>query len=78
MKYRKLRIVDDSELDTDEIQIGTSQLMTVRESNLSVRNSGKLEQKAIFLSDYIDGQHVAKWIIARDELGILCAIPLSE
>ena len=77
MEYKNIKIVDSSDLQ-NEILIRKSQLINMHGFLPVIRSAGNLTNKAIYLNDFIDGLEVDEWIIAKDELGDLCAIPLKK
>ena len=75
MKY--LRITG-SKTDEDEIVVESSRLMDLSAHEITLRNDGILKNKAVFLPTFIAGERVKEWIIARDKVGVFCAIPLKK
>ena len=67
--------------DMEEIFVHPDQLMAKIPHDLSIRNSGKLKGQAAFLPEILwDNERKSdaevKWTIARDELNVLCVVPL--
>ncbi len=77
MKYKSIKIVGSLNLQ-NEISVRTSQLIDMCSFTSVIRSEGSLKDKAIYLNDFINGQQVDEWIIAKDEHGDLCAIPLKK
>lgn len=77
MQYKSIKIVEPLDLQ-NEISVRTSQLIDMYGFSPVIRNEGSLKGKAIYLHNFIDGHEVDEWIIARDEYGDLCAIPLKK
>lgn len=77
MEYKSIKIVEPLDLQ-NEISVRTSQLIDISNFLPVIRSAGSLTNKAVYLHNFINGQEVDEWIMAKDEHGDLCAIPLKK
>ncbi len=77
MRYKSIKIVESLDLQ-NEISIRTSQLVDMCGFSPVIRSAGSLTNRAIYLNNFVNGQEIDEWIIAKDEHGDLCAIPLRK